>query len=372
MRPSGVGRFRLSQWHLSESGFGIRRESFNAGGGTSGPLLCPPARHRPEDFTQCQKHFTSYYVSEALPGLTAALSVPIFHSSFFSLYPVPPPSPPLLSHGSRTGWQGCTVATGYTGRGWGCPAAREEPAGVHHRAGMGGTLWRAPSPCTTPGCPGPPPGRARWGVLLSGARPPHQDALRWLWKRLSPHGCSLMEPASLQSPVPLGSGSPANAALRGARGLRGVGVRRRLLRRPVPSLGGGVLVGSAAPVPRGRGENPRALLAAPGKSRKAKWPLVGLFPALFLPFPEVRFSRRGGASRGGVAAGRLWVPVTLWGLLSPLPRERPEPVAGSPPRWALPGGDIPSAQVPRCHRRSAAGGLCWRLVPKGGRATSPP
>ena len=47
-----------------------------------------------------------------------------------------------------------------------------------------------------------------------------------------------MEPALPRSPVPLGSGSPANAVLRAALGLRGVGVSWLLLHLPFPSLGG--------------------------------------------------------------------------------------------------------------------------------------
>lgn len=40
--PSSMGWFRLSQWHLSESGrsgFGIKRETFNAGGNFSSSNL---------------------------------------------------------------------------------------------------------------------------------------------------------------------------------------------------------------------------------------------------------------------------------------------------------------------------------------------
>ena len=78
-------------------------------GGNLAPLICLPARHRPEDFTPCYKHFTSYYISEVLPGLTAALSIPIFHSSFFLPLSCPPqqaelpfsPSPAAARCGCR-------------------------------------------------------------------------------------------------------------------------------------------------------------------------------------------------------------------------------------------------------------------------------
>lgn len=75
------------------------------------------------------------------------------------------------------------------------------------------------------------PGRACCCVLLSGSCQSHQNALRWCWKRLLPHGCSLMEPVLLCSPMPLGSISPANAVLRGVR------ISWCLLHLLIPSLG---------------------------------------------------------------------------------------------------------------------------------------
>lgn len=92
--PSGISQ-RVADQDL------VLNERLLMPGGTLAPLICLPARHRPEDFSPCYKHFTSYYISEVLPGLTANLSTPVFHSSFFSLNPVPPrsrqssPPPPL-------------------------------------------------------------------------------------------------------------------------------------------------------------------------------------------------------------------------------------------------------------------------------------
>lgn len=130
--PSGISQ-RAADQDL------VLNERLLMPGGTLAPLICLPARHRPEDFSPCYKHFTSYYISEVLPGLTANLSTPVFHSSFFSLNPVPPPAAgraPLLplSHHSKMRLQGCKVATGWILRWWGCLGAWDEPAGVHHRA----------------------------------------------------------------------------------------------------------------------------------------------------------------------------------------------------------------------------------------------
>ena len=236
--------------------------------------------------------------------------------------------------------QGCKVAMGCVVRGWGCLGARDEPAGVHHRAGTGSTLQWALSPCTaraSPGKPRSPPGNACWGILLSGARQPHQDALDWRWKRLSPHECSLMEPALPCSPVPLGSGSPANAAL------RGVGVSWCLLHLPFPLLGRCWLAprplshgdGSSTGA-EGRGESLQALLAGPGKLCKTKRLLIYFFLPCPSPFSlmDLRFvslgkevpagvrcqrgtfvypSRCGGCSPPGprVLRARGWVPTTL-------------------------------------------------------------
>lgn len=62
-----------------------------------------------------------------------------------------------------------------------------------------------------------------------------------------------MEPALPRSPVPLGSGSPANAALRGARGLPGgAGVSLIL---PPPGWGGAGRGHSPCPMRGGSGEN---------------------------------------------------------------------------------------------------------------------
>lgn len=202
------------------------------------------------------------------------------------------------------------------------------------------------------GCPGPP-GCVYWGVLLTGARQLRQDALRWCWKRLSSHGCSLMEPALPRSPVPLGSGAPANAVLRGAWGLRGVGVSWCLLHLPSPPWDQHWC--------GGKGRKPVSPSRWSREIVQNKAPAYLFFPALSLPGgPQVCFSWQGSANWGEVPAGHLHVPVTLWGLLSPLDHERSEPVAGTPPRWAPPGGDPDAIGAPL---QRLFGCLCRAFVP---------
>lgn len=65
-------------------------------------------------------------------------------------------------------WQGCKEDLEVMG------------AWAHYQAGTSDVLQQDTAPLA----------HACRGVLLPGARQPHQDALRWLWKRFLPHGRS--------------------------------------------------------------------------------------------------------------------------------------------------------------------------------------